>query len=304
MLARYTHTIQEINGVPTDTFRVAHDTKDPHTIFVFVPGNPGLVDFYRDLFVQLIDRLGPGYEARGASYVGHSIEQPVAVHDETLAWTIDGQSWQQYCFVQTLPTEPKLIFIAHSIGCHLTQRILVWKPELLERTTQIMFLMPFIRLGTEESIQSVKRAVAGRPRLSHFVAKTALQLLSAVPYSVLDRMLTYSMPAGRDVTIRLLQQPAFAANFLGLGLEEIRDVPLAWDLPGLRILTRGCPLSMLYAGKDHWAPESHLADLPPGLRVSVECDRSLQHDFVIQPTQVDKIVDWVVRQVVPRQSKL
>lgn len=118
-----------INEWPTDTIEIdfyKEETTDtakklkPNTILIFIPGNPGLIEWYSDTLIKIIRQLGASYAARGISYAGHgsgddvvgsiedhnqsfankSVHQNTAalksdnncLRDMSVAWTIEGQS--------------------------------------------------------------------------------------------------------------------------------------------------------------------------------------------------------------------
>lgn len=54
----------------------------PHTLLLFVPGNPGVVHWYTDFLAQVVERLGKGYAARGVSYAGHGVGEVVVGNDD------------------------------------------------------------------------------------------------------------------------------------------------------------------------------------------------------------------------------
>ncbi len=91
------------------------DCCKPHTLLLFVPGNPGVVHWYTVFLTRVVERLGMGYAARGVSYAGHGVGEAVVgnadehrrsdysgspkVEDRNrklrnmkIPWTMDGQS--------------------------------------------------------------------------------------------------------------------------------------------------------------------------------------------------------------------
>lgn len=288
---------EDILGWPTDTFSIdftatttnsrssdpnvaaaikaasatTRNITPPHTVIVFVPGNPGLVEWYITFFAEILESLGPGYAVRGASYAGHSTDpNKINVEDATtannnaayapttttttaLAWTIEGQVRHKIAYIDkftkqlsdnniggsddaTAGASCKLILMGHSIGCHLVQRILVLRSDdILQRTIQCIFLMPFIRMDAPFPNQQVLDWASHHPDTSTWILQNACRLLARLPHSetLMRDLLLKSMmerPEDRMFTAKLLRQTAFPRNFLGLGLEEIRDVPQAVDV--------------------------------------------------------------------------
>ena len=257
--------VENILGWPTDTFSVDIESADGNlddnifpvrTVLIFVPGNPGLIEWYIPFFSRIIQLLGPGYAVRGASYAGHSIDAqqihveqdddgrtcdaPIRIHPppKTLAWTIDGQVQHKIAFLDKLAQKEmnstkKFIFIGHSIGCHLVQRIFLYRADFLRRTTRCIWLMPFIRMDAPAPHQQLLDLVAQYSTTSTWILQTAARVMACFPTSLVEQyLLQFAMERAdhRRFTAQLLQQTKFPRNFLGLGLEEIRDVPQAIDV--------------------------------------------------------------------------
>ena len=74
-----------ICGWPTDTLQIDHiissdndaHHQSPHTLIIFIPGNPGVIHWYIDILCQIVDQLGSGYAARGVSYAGHGVGEHI-----------------------------------------------------------------------------------------------------------------------------------------------------------------------------------------------------------------------------------
>jgi hypothetical protein len=115
-----------IHGWPTDSISIdfykgeadnvdaspSHNKCKPNLILIFIPGNPGLIEWYSDTLVKIVEQLGVGYAVRGISYAGHgagddvigsaddhkhsfvntSGHQDVVGTKMSVSWRIEGQS--------------------------------------------------------------------------------------------------------------------------------------------------------------------------------------------------------------------
>lgn len=260
-----TRNVETILGWPSDTFSVEFDTGKgddfrnfPHTVLVFIPGNPGLLEWYLPMFAQLVERLGPGFAARGVSNAGHSTLSDSAVNveqwknspdrDISIPWTVDGQVYHKCAYMDTVLQEfnalkkqwgfpesaesPRFIFVSHSIGVHFTHRLFILRPNILERTRLLISLMPFTRMKTPRSKQRLLDVVAAHPEQTIRVHQGLMRILQHMPLQWVDLLMQGAMKDkdGRKVAVELVRQPAFARNFFSLGLEEIRDVPEEFDV--------------------------------------------------------------------------
>ena len=118
---------------PSDTFSIDYvsasapqnDHRPPppppvHTIIVFIPGNPGLIDWYIPFFTQMLTRLGPGFVCRGVALAGHSLDAKLVdveyykhdnsntnrdLRDTAIPWTVDGQVLHKCAYMDMLLDE-------------------------------------------------------------------------------------------------------------------------------------------------------------------------------------------------------
>ena len=345
MCWRVRKSVPTICGWPTDAFAIdyydnnagpgqssqeAHLRRreaSPHTVLLFIPGNPGCCSWYENLLLQAVKRLGRGYAVRAISYAGHGVGANIVGSESGLdndgrsnaiVWTIDGQVEHKIQWIDgLLATDfngrrkdnlPRFIFVSHSIGAHLVQRLCVIREDILQRTDMLVHLMPFIRFDPcQAHKKTILSTVAHSPNAAVRFLWTASRLASKMPKSMLDKCLKYFAGVddeeGRKLALELVCQPRMARNFLTLGMEEIRDVPERHDDESLRIIGRHCPTAMLFCGgPDHWAPHFHLEELE-ALRkegklpknIYTEYMDDLVHDFVVHVEMVKPVVDFICR---------
>jgi hypothetical protein len=99
----------------TSTNQTTHRLYYPHTVLLFVPGNPGCIGWYIDFLSILIRHLGVGYAARGISYAGHGVGEDDSMRmatthhtngaDPNIAWTVDGQVQHKVDWVDQVRAE-------------------------------------------------------------------------------------------------------------------------------------------------------------------------------------------------------
>lgn len=265
--------VQDILNWPTRTvtidyyaYDIAHDNSKgnqvpipPHTVLVFVPGNPGCVKWYIPLLNDLVSSLGVGFCARGVSYAGHGVSDAIANvqqynnDDESnmtaserntrIPWTVNGQMEHKVEWMDMLMKElkneyhpqappPRFIFMTHSIGAHLVQRLLVARRNILERTILILHLMPFVRMDAPQPQQAILTTISRHPRQVIFMAQLLSEICKRLPNSYLDSCINHSVKDAdaREFAIALLKQPHMARNFFELGCQEIRDLPQQPDV--------------------------------------------------------------------------
>lgn len=236
--------IETLEGWPTDTVRVDWEfsgegeqrrRRKPHTLLVFFPGNPGCIGWYTPNLVELVKRLGPGFAGRGVSYAGHSPSHPTFNEveanphgaDPSVPWTVDGQIQHKSCYLDQILAEhsspPRLIFLSHSIGAHMVERLCVLRPDdILRHTVGILHLMPFHRMKPPPFEARILEWGAANSRLLIRAGKGLMRGLQALPDpSWVPRVV--EDPDGQAIAASLLRQPTYAANHFELGTEEPRD---------------------------------------------------------------------------------
>lgn len=192
-------------------------------------------------------------------------------------WTVDGQVLHKIAYIDKLmvsieneskmhsksnrPTleftkDLKFIMIGHSFGCHVIQRMCILRPDILERVSGNLFLMPYIRTKPSTPLDQRKLELGGSQSemLISVGTKLSQTIRRAVPESVFFNLIRHGLGAtsegageGRDddkhnktivgVTARLLGHPFYPQNFFELGTEEIRDIPNEIDMAALRLLS-------------------------------------------------------------------
>ena len=329
---------REILGWPTDTFEIDRldgpdeSSQYPHTVLLFIPGNPGCTGWYISMLKTVVEKLGPGYSARAASYAGHGVishvvrgknEDETDARDNRVAWTIDGQTEHKIAWIDQVTKDfitslsksaercpPKFIFISHSIGSHLVQRVCVLRKDILLQTKALIHLMPFTRY---DPIPKWKKTFlstfANVPNISISILQTASKFAATLPDnfidSYLERIEGMSLIEDRELARGLICNHEYAENFLKLGSEEIREVPELHDAAAMRLIGKFCSTYILYCGgPDQWAPKSFMKDIQAGVasgslpeNIHTDYQENLCHGFIVYPRMIGPAVDFIYKSI-------
>ena len=212
--------------------------------------------------------------------------------------------------------------IGHSFGCQVIQRMCVLRPDILDRVSGFVFLMPYIRTKPSFAIDQRKLDFGGsQPEFLTFIATKISETLKSCSESAVRNVVRRSLDGGNgedekitSTTSRLIRNPVYPRNFFELGTEEIRDIPNEIDATAFLLLSsyrssllRGTknsnrqhkrstmeeeyrPISILHAGdNDQWSPSFHGDELVK-LQSANILPRSikmtnisgLRHDYVCQ----------------------
>jgi len=293
-----------ICGWPTDILTIDHRDGNsvavPHTLLLFIPGNPGVVHWYTDWLAQIVKRLGRGFAVRGVSYAGHGVGEDVigtkddhkqSFHSERISrgnnvgrdgdrrdmsipWTMDGQIEHKVEWIDKVLAEfaiqststPNLIFLSHSIGAHFTQCILLRRPDLLAKTQHVIHLMPFFRFDPPLLKKmflsfSAQNYKFTIPIVTNIVRDFFAKLPRSWVDAYLEKVVGLDCSKGRSIAIDIFMHPHMMRNHLVLGLQECRELPEYPNDVALRLINNS-PTSILFCGDpDQWAPKGHMEDL-------------------------------------------
>lgn len=182
----------------------------------------------------------------------------------SVAWTVEGQVQHKAAFMDYILSEwtkdgpdnepppssaiknsnqqssdslPRLIFISHSIGAHMVERLCMIRPDILQRTIGIVHFMPFVRYAPSEWQDRVAlNTAASIPQTVIAVGTGLLHCFQWLPNSSKAFIRKYFVNPtmedsyGQDVIMALLHRASFVKYFLELGTEEVRDIPQNFDV--------------------------------------------------------------------------
>ena len=235
-----------------------------------------------------------------------------------IPWTMKGQIIHRTEWIDNIlkdwkikhPTSPlpKLVFINHSIGAHFIQTMLIQRPDILKRTQQCILITPFIRFDPPLLTKLFLSRTAQAYRYTIPTITSIVKVLSAIlPRKLIDiylnKVMRLNCDNGRRIALDVFMNDKMVRNHLVLGFEEIRELCEHPNGVALRILGFETPLSILFCGKDQWAPESHLRDLQymqsqsqiPNIQM--DYTTKIQHDFIVHPEQIDPVVEYCVGKI-------
>ena len=325
-----------ICGWPTDTVNIDldRDKSFVHTLILFTPGNPGVVQWYIDFLCKVLQQLGNGFAVRGCSLAGHGLDDNVVGNDDdhidgqrnyAIPWTMKGQIIHRTGWIDNIikdwrikhPTSPlpKLIFLSHSIGAHFIQSLLIQCPDILKRTQQIIHCTPFIRFDPPLLKKIVLSRTAQSYRYTIPTITSIVKLLSAIlPRKLIDiylnKVMRLNCENGRRIALDVFMNEKMVRNHLVLGFEEIRELSEESNDLAFRLLGE-TPSSILFCVNDQWAPESHLRDLQylqsqsqiPS-NINMNYMTKIQHDFIVHTEQIDPVVEYCVERIKTNPSNL
>ncbi|KAJ3613558.1 hypothetical protein NHX12_019805 [Muraenolepis orangiensis] len=117
-------------------------------LFLVIPGNPGVVGFYKTFMQTLYASFGYGHPVWAVSHAGHcqpplSMDMVEDADVEGDIFGINGQIEHKLAFLRKhVPTETRLVLLGHSIGCYIILDMMKRNPEL--QVLKAVMLFPTI----------------------------------------------------------------------------------------------------------------------------------------------------------------
>jgi len=106
---------------------------------IVIPGNPGLIEFYRSFIDTLHKKLDQKVTIVGIGHAGHGA---VGKNGKTV-FSLQNQIQHKIEFLESFPPETEFIILGHSIGAYIALKAMKRSPNLKVR--QVVNLFPTIR---------------------------------------------------------------------------------------------------------------------------------------------------------------
>lgn len=271
-----------------------------HTHVVLLPGNPGLVEYYRPLLRSIFHRLPQDVKDRatvhGLGLPGHDIREL----NGTTEYAI--QDHVQYCrsYLQSEEVSPPLeksniIFIGHSYGSYLGLRIIEeFGKSVTERSSLVMLMPALHQMG--ECAGAIARFLLGdRMSTTTWAAWAVTAFAPPVLQDVVVRALGHDTGVA-DVTRTMLdgRRRGLYLNICSLARDEVKNILEPSMLPLSKIIA-GRSL-LLYADYDRWCTPLGRERIVEAFGSELQTEwagEGVRHAFVLCKVETEKVVRTV-----------
>nr|XP_057933589.1 lipid droplet-associated hydrolase isoform X2 [Doryrhamphus excisus] len=272
-------------------------------LFLVIPGNPGVVGFYRTFLQTLCSMFGNRHPVWAVSHAGHC-EPPASmdmVEDASSAadgdvFGLNGQVEHKLTFLRTfVPKEVNLVLVGHSIGCYIIL-------ETMKRDPSLKVLKAVMLFPTIERMALTPQGKVMTPVLCHmrYMAYLPIFLLSLLPEGLKRGLVQLVLgglgsldPCVIPATVGLLSGDC-AANAVYMGGQEMRKV---LERDNLTIKKNLEKLLFYYGASDPWCPVRYYDDIkmdfPTGdFRL---CENGFRHAFVLDAGRevAEMVAEWI-----------
>ncbi|XP_069461991.1 lipid droplet-associated hydrolase isoform X2 [Ambystoma mexicanum] len=279
------------------------DLNPPRLLFLIIPGNPGLIGYYRTFMEALYNGLNQQYPVWGLSHAGHcgppsGMGMMIDAQETELedVFGLNGQIEHKIAFCKkNVPKEVKLVLIGHSIGCYIIL-------QMMKRASDLKVLRSVLLFPTIERMAQSPQGKVMTPVLCslRYVLYMPIYLLSFLPESVKSSLVRFVLRGIKSVDEASLAASVdlfrvdCVANTMYMGSQEMVKV-VDRDNPTIKQQLK--KLIFYYGATDRWCPVQYYHDIrkdfPEGdIRL---CDRGFRHAFVLDSSEemASLVMNWL-----------
>ncbi|KAM4626043.1 lipid droplet-associated hydrolase [Polymixia lowei] len=284
-------------------FGSCHIHSGQKVLFLIIPGNPGVVGFYRTFMQTLHSMFGYRHPVWAVSHAGHCVppdtmdmleDAPSTAEGDVFG--LNGQIEHKLAFLRKhVPRETSLVLVGHSIGCYIILEMMKRDPEL--KVMKAVMLFPTI-----EHMAQTPQGKVMTPVLCHmrYVAYLPLFLLSLLPERLKTTLVKLVLGGICSLdhtvvppTVSLLSGDC-AANAMYMGGQEMKKV---LERDNATIKKNLEKFVFYYGATDHWCPVQYYHGIKQAFpRGDIRlCEKGLRHAFVLDAGRevAEMVVEWI-----------
>ncbi|XP_074548941.1 lipid droplet-associated hydrolase [Halichoeres trimaculatus] len=272
-------------------------------LFLIIPGNPGVVGFYKTFMQTIHSMFGYKHPVWAVSHAGHCAppDSMDMIEDSSSAaegdvFGLNGQIEHKLAFLRkSVPRETRLVLVGHSIGCYIILEMMKRDPEL--KVIKAIMLFPTIERMAQTPQGKVMTPVLCQMR---YVAYLPVFLLSLLPEGLKTSLIKLVFSGIRSLDQAIVQPTVgllsgdCAANAMYMGGQEMRKV-LERDNETIRNNLE--KLIFYYGATDHWCPVQYYHDIKQDFPLGDFrlCENGFRHAFVLDTGRevATMVVEWI-----------
>ncbi|XP_017977731.1 PREDICTED: lipid droplet-associated hydrolase isoform X2 [Theobroma cacao] len=277
-----------VSGCMTEVLEVHADHPSFHV--VFVPGNPGIITFYKEFVESLFELLGGTASVSAVGYAGQTEKN----WEHGKLFSLQEQIDHKMEFIKGQNIEVPLVLVGHSIGSYISLEMLRRLPK---KAVYCIGLYPFLALNLQSKKQSTIVRIA-MSRVPSTVLSFLVASLGLLPRQVLR--LIFKLSVGKSWSNTALEagcshlpQYHTMRNVLFMARTEFSKLSETPDWEFMR--ENQDKITFLYGIDDHWGPLEMFEEISKqasGIALSIEREGHT-HGFCC--TEAGSL--WVARHV-------
>ncbi|CAA7016127.1 unnamed protein product [Microthlaspi erraticum] len=238
-----------VSGSMTEVMEIQAENPKFHVLFI--PGNPGVVSFYKDFLESLNEFLDGNASITAIGQISHTSKD----WESGKLFSLQEQIDHKVDFIRRELEGVKvpIVLVGHSIGSYISLEML---KKCSEKVVYCIGLYPFLTLNQ----QSTKQSVIGKLAASSVLSASASFLIASLrllPLWAARRLVSSSIGAGwSDTAVQAtcthLRQYHTMRNVLYMAMTEFRELAAEPDWDFMRENQK--KLAFLFGIDDHWGP--------------------------------------------------
>ncbi|KAG7580904.1 Alpha/Beta hydrolase fold [Arabidopsis suecica] len=257
-----------VSGWMTEIMEI--QAENPTFYVLFIPGNPGVVSFYKEFLESLYEFLDGNASVIAIGQISHTSKD----WESGRLFSFQEQIDHKIDFIRQELESVKvpIILVGHSIGSYISLEIL---RKYSEKVVYCIGLYPFLTLNQ----QSTKQSLIGKLAASSVLSATASFLIASLrllPMSAARLLVSNSIGASwSDTAVQAtcthLRQYHTMRNVLFMAKSEFRELAAEPDWDFMR--ENQSKLAFLFGIDDHWGPLQLFEEISkqaPGTSLAIE----------------------------------
>ncbi|XP_045180980.2 lipid droplet-associated hydrolase-like [Mercenaria mercenaria] len=271
-------------GMPTSVLKYGKISPDTKAMFIVIPGNPGVVEYYDHFMSHLFTSSHGTIPVWGVSHAGHVLppagNQALYRKLSYEVCTLHGQIRHKVAFIkENIPSNVRLFLIGHSIGCYIILKIL---DQLEQPIGRCFMLFPTIERMAVSPNGRVYTPVLKYLRwlAPFFVSGASLLPQITKKWLIRRHFQDENVPQCVHSATEGLLNPFCVSNSLFMAHQEMAEVA---ELDKTLVASHLDYLSFYFGQSDDWCPPHYGEDfkkLFPTCDVRV-CENGYSHAYVI-----------------------
>ncbi|XP_010486831.2 PREDICTED: lipid droplet-associated hydrolase-like [Camelina sativa] len=257
-----------VSGSMTEIMEIQAENPTFHVLFI--PGNPGVVSFYKEFLESLYEFLDGNASIVAIGHISHTSKD----WESGRLFSFQEQINHKIDFIRQELESVKvpIVLVGHSIGSYICLEIL---RKFSKKMVYCIGLYPFLTLNQQSTTQSLIGKLAASSALSA-TASFLIASLSLLPVSAARLLVSKSVGASwSDTAVQAtcthLRQYHTMRNVLFMAKSEFTELAAEPDWDFMR--ENQSKLAFLFGIDDHWGPLQLFEEISkqaPGTSLSIE----------------------------------
>jgi len=268
-----------VNKMQCELMRWPTSSANNRQILV-LPGNPGIVEYYRDFCAALWEQNGREVEVVGLGLLGHAGQR---LYPAFATWTMHDQVVHVNKYIEEHCADKQVDALGHSIGAYFALEALRALPG---RVRTVVGIYPYLTNNPRSADQNMSKFLVNIKPLTQLIAVLA-EAIGRMPEGVRNLLMQgvtddFGMdPYSADLTCRVMTRYSAYNNMTFMGRGELNDLEPPPDYAFLR--EAASKVHLVYCRDDFWAPlwvKEEMEQKVPGLATYLDAEHG--HMFCCQ----------------------